>query len=69
LAIPRYDRREQANAAIEAMNDYTPHGAHEPIKVKLAENHGKQKASYVAGFQAGYSQNSRGRGGGVGSRF
>jgi len=35
------------------MNDTIPPGATEPIRVKVAEDYGKQKASYVAGFQAG----------------
>jgi len=49
------------------MNDFIPPGASEGIKVRLAENHGKQKANYLAGFQAGYSRT--GRGGGAAGRF
>jgi len=38
------------------MNGFIPQGSEEPLNVRLAENHGKQKASYVAGFQAGYQK-------------
>jgi len=56
VAFVRFARREQANAALEAMNNFTPDGCTEALRVKIAENHGKQKAAYVAGFQAGFYQ-------------
>lgn len=49
----RYERRDQAAAAINALNNYVPQGAAEPIRIRLAEDHGKQKAAYLAGFRAG----------------
>lgn len=33
------------------MNNYVPAGTWEPIRVKLAQDHGRQKAAYMAGFQ------------------
>lgn len=49
----RFERRDQAAAAINALNNYVPQGAEEPIRIRLAEDHGKQKAAYLAGFRAG----------------
>lgn len=42
------------------MNGFTPEGCLEPLVVKIAEEHGKQKAAYYAGWHAGYTQ-SRGK--------
>jgi protein sex-lethal len=61
VGFVRYDKREEASAAIDAMNNFTPPNALESIRVKLAENHGKQKAAYVLGFQTGYHQQSQHR--------
>lgn len=35
------------------LNNCIPTGCVEPIRIRLAEDHGKQKAAYLAGFQAG----------------
>ncbi|CAL8099657.1 unnamed protein product [Orchesella dallaii] len=53
VAFIRFERRDQAAAAINALNNYVPDGAEEPIRIRLAEDHGKQKAAYLAGFRAG----------------
>ena len=55
----RYDKREEAQEAINHLNGTIPEGGSEPLNVKIAEEHGKQKAAYYAGWQAGYNQ-SRG---------
>jgi hypothetical protein len=34
------------------MNGIVPNGATDPIRVRLAQDHGKQKAAYLAGYQA-----------------
>jgi len=34
------------------MNGIIPKGNKDPIRVRLAQDHGKQKAAYLAGFQA-----------------
>ncbi|ROT79577.1 Sex-lethal [Penaeus vannamei] len=62
--IPRFDKKSQAEAAIVGMNGVVPEGGTEPLVVKVAEEHGKMKAAYYAGYHAGLST-TRG-GGGVG---
>lgn len=61
---PRFDKKSQAEAAIVGMNGVVPEGGTEPLVVKVAEEHGKMKAAYYAGYHAGLST-TRG-GGGVG---
>jgi protein sex-lethal len=61
----RYDRREEAQEAINGLNGVIPESGSEPLVVKIAEEHGKQKAAYYAGWQAGYNQ-SRGEWEGLG---
>lgn len=46
-------------AAIEHLNGTIPHGRTNPISVKIAEEHGKQKAAYFAGWEAGRQQARR----------
>lgn len=55
----RYDNKEEAQQAIDMMNNSTPPGASTPLVVRIAEEHGKQKAAYYAGMQAGMRQNQR----------
>ncbi|XP_011501730.1 PREDICTED: protein sex-lethal-like isoform X6 [Ceratosolen solmsi marchali] len=59
VAFVRYDKREEAQDAINQLHGTIPEGGSEPLSVKIAEEHGKQKAAYYAGWQAGYNQ-SRG---------
>ncbi|XP_068086855.1 sex-lethal homolog isoform X3 [Anabrus simplex] len=56
VAFVRFDRREQAQEAINGLNGVIPESGTEPLTVKIAEEHGKQKAAYYAGWQAGYNQ-------------
>ena len=56
----RFDKREEAQEAIARLHGTIPEGGSEPLSVKIAEEHGKQKAAYYAGWQAGYNQ-SRGK--------
>ncbi|XP_015433529.1 PREDICTED: sex-lethal homolog isoform X2 [Dufourea novaeangliae] len=65
VAFVRFDKREEAQEAIARLHGTIPEGGSEPLSVKIAEEHGKQKAAYYAGWQAGYNQ-SRGGGGGGG---
>lgn len=58
--IARFDKREEAQEAIARLHGTIPDGGSEPLSVKIAEEHGKQKAAYYAGWQAGYNQ-SRGK--------
>jgi hypothetical protein len=55
----RFDRREEAHEAMAGLNGVIPETGTEPLCVKIAEEHGKQKAAYYAGWQAGFTQ-SRG---------
>ncbi|CAK1541816.1 unnamed protein product [Leptosia nina] len=59
VAFVRFDKREEAQEAIAALNNVIPEGGTEPLCVKVAEEHGKQKAAYYAGWSAGFQQ-SRG---------
>ncbi|XP_020707683.1 sex-lethal homolog isoform X5 [Athalia rosae] len=59
VAFVRFDKREEAQEAINGLHGTIPEGGSEPLSVKIAEEHGKQKAAYYAGWQAGYNQ-SRG---------
>ncbi|CAH4030721.1 sex-lethal homolog isoform X1 [Pieris brassicae] len=59
VAFVRFDKREEAQEAIAALNNVIPEGGTEPLSVKVAEEHGKQKAAYYAGWSAGFQQ-SRG---------
>ncbi|XP_058806717.1 protein sex-lethal-like isoform X2 [Phymastichus coffea] len=56
VAFVRYDKREEAQEAINQLHGTIPEGGSEPLSVKIAEEHGKQKAAYYAGWQAGYNQ-------------
>lgn len=62
----RYDKKTEADLAVEQMDGHLPDGATEPLIVKIAEEHGKMKAAYQAGFKAAMSSGrgtGRGRGG------
>ncbi|XP_041971780.1 sex-lethal homolog isoform X2 [Aricia agestis] len=57
VAFVRFDKREEAQEAIAALNNVIPEGGTEPLCVKVAEEHGKQKAAYYAGWAAGFHHN------------
>lgn len=57
VAFVRFDKREEAQEAIAALNNIIPEGGNEPLSVKVAEEHGKQKAAYYAGYSAGFHHN------------
>lgn len=62
----RFDKKSQAEAAITGMNGVVPEGGTEPLVVKVAEEHGKMKAAYYAGYHAGINNL---RGGGAGKSY
>ncbi|XP_015522581.1 sex-lethal homolog isoform X1 [Neodiprion pinetum] len=66
VAFVRFDKREEAQEAINGLHGTIPEGGSEPLCVKIAEEHGKQKAAYYAGWQAGYNQSRGGSRGGRG---
>lgn len=56
VAFVRFDRKDSAQQAILALNGYFPEGGTAKLNVKIAEEHGKKKAQYLAGYQAGILQ-------------
>lgn len=61
VAFVRYNRREEAQEAIRNLDGQIPDGGNERLIVRVAEEHGKQKAAYYAGWQAGIQQGRGGR--------
>lgn len=57
VAFVRYAKRDDAQNAILGLNGKFLEGCLEPICVKVAEDHGKQKATYYEGWKAGYQMN------------
>lgn len=68
FTLYRYDKKAEAEIAIEQMNGVVPDGGSEPLVVKVAEEHGKMKAAFYAGYHAGL-QSNRGGGGGRGEEY
>jgi hypothetical protein len=60
--MSRYETRSEACAAILELNGMVPPGAKDRIRVRLAQDHGKQKAAYLAGYQAALKFRGNGRG-------
>lgn len=48
-----YNKKEDAQKAINQLNGVLLEGCTEHLSVKIAEEHGKQKAAYLAGLQTG----------------
>ncbi|CAG0923670.1 unnamed protein product [Notodromas monacha] len=53
VGFVRFDTKDQAEAAIMGLNGTIPMGSTEALKIKIAEDHGKQRAAYNAGWAAG----------------
>lgn len=45
----RFNKREEAQEAISALNNVIPEGSSQPLTVRIAEEHGKQKANMFYG--------------------
>ncbi|XP_055695265.1 sex-lethal homolog isoform X2 [Lutzomyia longipalpis] len=45
VAFVRYNKREEAQEAISALNNVIPQGGNQPLTVRVAEEHGKAKGS------------------------
>lgn len=43
----RFNKREEAQEAISALNNVIPEGGNQPLTVRVAEEHGKQRANAV----------------------
>ncbi|XP_046673014.1 sex-lethal homolog isoform X1 [Homalodisca vitripennis] len=57
VAFVRYNQRCEAQMAISQLDGQTLPGSSAPLSVRVAQDHGKQKAHYYAGWQAGLRQN------------
>jgi len=62
VGFVRFDKKIEAETAINNVNGVVPHDGSEPLLVKVAEEHGKMKAAYYAGFQAAMARGGRGGG-------
>ncbi|CAD7087161.1 unnamed protein product [Hermetia illucens] len=47
VAFVRFNKREEAQEAISALNNVIPEGGNQPLTVRVAEEHGKQRANAV----------------------
>lgn len=45
VRLHRYNKREEAQEAISALNNVIPEGGSQPLTVRIAEEHGKAKAN------------------------
>jgi len=61
VAFVRFSRKEEAEAAIANVSGAHCQGSRHPVEVRVADDHGKQKASFFATCTAG--NRGRGRGG------
>jgi len=78
IAFIRFSKKTEAEDAIANLNGFLFPGCSVPLEVKVAEDHGKQKAAFYAGFSvnsqetgyendygtAAWAGSGRGRGGG-----
>lgn len=56
VAFVRYNKREEAQEAISALNNVIPEGGNQPLTVRVAEEHGKTKAHiYLPGVNNAYN--------------
>ncbi|XP_055380573.1 sex-lethal homolog isoform X5 [Condylostylus longicornis] len=53
VAFVRFNKREEAQEAISALNNVIPEGGMQPLTVRVAEEHGKQKAHVYMGGGGG----------------
>lgn len=56
----RYNKREEAQEAISALNNVIPQGGNQPLIVRVAEEHGRAKAALYLPAYNSFVQN-RGR--------
>ncbi|KAF0767373.1 protein sex-lethal-like [Aphis craccivora] len=59
VAFVRYNKKEDAQKAIIQLNGVLLEGCTEHLSVKIAEEHGKQKAAYLAGLQTGLAHRAK----------
>ena len=56
IAFIRYSKKAEADAAMAELNGYKLPGASRGLDVKVAEDHGRQKAAFYAGWLVGHGQ-------------
>ena len=56
IAFIRYSKKAEADTAMKELNGYKLPGAHRGLDVKVAEDHGRQKAAFYAGYMVGQGQ-------------
>merc|ERR1719232_56877 len=70
IAFIRFSKKAEADSAMAELNGYKLPGASRGLDVKVAEDHGRQKAAFYAGWLVGQGHGGRGgyggRGGGGG---
>lgn len=57
VAFVRFSKKSEAIQAMAALNGKMMDGCLEPLSIKIAEEHGKNKAMYYEGWKAGYQLN------------
>lgn len=63
VGFVRFNRREEAQEAIRNLDGQTLDGSNEALCVRVAQDHGKKRAAYFAGLQAGLQRNREARSG------
>ncbi|XP_011211869.2 sex-lethal homolog isoform X3 [Bactrocera dorsalis] len=66
VAFVRFNKREEAQEAISALNNVIPEGGSQPLTVRLAEEHGKAKAQQYMSQLKLIGGGGGGGGGGMG---
>lgn len=62
--LRRFNKREEAQEAIAALNNVIPEGSNQPLTVRVAEEHGKAKAGHQQQIFGGGSNSPMGGGAG-----
>lgn len=61
VAFVRFNKREEAQEAISALNNVIPQGGTQPLIVRIAEDHGRAKAALFVPSYNSIVHNNRGR--------
>uniref|UniRef100_A0A8D8AMT5 Protein sex-lethal n=1 Tax=Culex pipiens TaxID=7175 RepID=A0A8D8AMT5_CULPI len=61
VAFVRFNKREEAQEAISALNNVIPQGSNQPLNVRIADDHGRAKAALFVPSYNSIVSNNRGR--------
>lgn len=61
VAFVRFNKREEAQEAISALNNVIPQGGNQPLNVRVADDHGRAKAALFVPSYNSIVHNNRGR--------